>query len=318
MDSLTNAKVLIIDDDRTVLLLIQKFISKFGYEIFIETNSKLALQKIKDIQPDLIILDMEMPDLSGLDLLKLIQKEDTLKTIPVIFLSANEKVSAKILAFDSGAADYLVKPVHLRELEIRIKTQIRIAEDQRKIAAYVKKMEELANERAAQLMHADRLATLGTLAAGVAHEINNPATFISGNIQVLKTYFDFSMPLLKEASDISGTASKYKAIVQEVPKIFAEMSEGIARISQIVMALTAYSRKDDSLDEIFDLKKIDTRCPDFYPKGNQAYHIGRRPSRITGLYSWKLPPNHTGFDQFADQFGRCPGKKRIPRDRYSN
>jgi two-component system, NtrC family, sensor kinase len=240
---LTKPRIMIIDDDPSIILIIKKFIGNFGYSIFTEMDSLKALESVRTANPHLILLDIEMPGLNGFQVLEKLKMDESLKTIPVIFLSSDEKISSKIKVFEAGAVDYLVKPVHLRELEIRIKTQIRLAENKQKLEQYAHDMEKLAQERAAQLIHTDRLSTLGTLAAGVAHEINNPAAFIMTNLKALESYCSFIQPHIEKIAEERPAETQYNMILKEMPKVFDDMRSGVERISSIVNTLTDYSRK---------------------------------------------------------------------------
>ncbi len=246
-------RIMIIDDDPAIILIIKKFIGKFGYHIFTEEDSLNALESVKKAAPNLILLDIEMPGMNGFQVLDQLKADENLKNIPVIFLTSDEKISSKVKVFEAGAADYLVKPVHLRELEIRMKNQIRLADNQLKLEQFAHEMEALAQERAAQLVHTDRLSTLGTLAAGVAHEINNPATFIMTNLKVLENYYAYMEPYIKQIEKENPAETRFNAILNEVPKVFKDMRSGVERISIIVNTLTDYSRKREHYSETINL-----------------------------------------------------------------
>jgi len=110
-------------------------------------------------------------------------------------------------------------------------------------AEYTEQMETLAEERARQLVHSDRLATLGVLSAGIAHEINNPIAFVSGNIRNLETFWPSIREVLISQPGYEND-SQLSYICAEVPTMCQEMQKGIERIARIVDGLKTYARKE--------------------------------------------------------------------------
>lgn len=117
----------------------------------------------------------------------------------------------------------------------------------KKLHEYADEMEELAEERSKQLIQADRLVILGTMSAGVAHEINNPNTFIGANIQILEKLWKTCLQaLIEEGSKAKSGDKKLKFASEEIPKMIESMKEGSKRISTIVNSLKGFSRKTDA------------------------------------------------------------------------
>jgi len=116
------AKILIIDDDINTTQLMKNILTKEGYEsssINISTN---ALPSAISINPDLILLDLMMPDIDGVELCKVLHSEQNLSSVPIIFFSAMGDIENKVAAFKAGASDYITKPIHIEEFKLRIKT----------------------------------------------------------------------------------------------------------------------------------------------------------------------------------------------------
>ncbi|ETR70969.1 MAG: hypothetical protein OMM_08421 [Candidatus Magnetoglobus multicellularis str. Araruama] len=107
---------------------------------------------------------------------------------------------------------------------------------------YAAELEQMVDDRTRQLVHADRLATLGTFSAGMAHEINNPNTFIAGNVQVLQLYWQAAEPILNKYvhEDTTGRLAK---MTHQIKHVFDDMLEGSRRISTIVNSLKTYARQ---------------------------------------------------------------------------
>jgi DNA-binding response OmpR family regulator len=115
-------KILIIDDDEKMNGLLQNYLSGFGFEVASSTHPSSGLQRIRTWHPDLIILDIMLPDMDGFAVLREIRKE---QEIPVIMLTARGDITDRIVGLELGADDYLPKPFEPRELVARIQTIMR-------------------------------------------------------------------------------------------------------------------------------------------------------------------------------------------------
>lgn len=113
---------MLIDDDHDVLLLNQKYFQRAGYEVSVHENAENAIEALKSLHPDCILLDVMMPGINGFEALKHIR---AYSQAPVIFLTGRDSEDDKINGLLSGAEDYIVKPYSLRELSARIQVQLR-------------------------------------------------------------------------------------------------------------------------------------------------------------------------------------------------
>lgn len=116
------AKILIVDDEQKLLDMIAAYLVKEGYDVVTALYGEAALSQFETDQPDLIILDWMLPDISGIDILKEIRKTSM---IPVIMLTAKADEVDKLVGLELGADDYITKPFSLRELSARIKIPLR-------------------------------------------------------------------------------------------------------------------------------------------------------------------------------------------------
>lgn len=115
-------KILIIDDDARLVENVQTYLKDFGFRIEAAFNGMEGLEKVRDFQPDLVILDLMMPKIDGLEVCREIRKESA---IPIIMLTARGEESDVVAGLEVGADDYLTKPFSLRELAARIKARLR-------------------------------------------------------------------------------------------------------------------------------------------------------------------------------------------------
>ncbi|HTI10847.1 MAG TPA: response regulator [Puia sp.] len=112
-------KILVAEDEPILLKTIELRLKKDGHEVITSVNGREALEKIEELQPDLIIADIMMPFASGLEIVAMVKKKAL--TMPVIILSAMEQENVVLEAFQLGADDYITKPFSLNELSVRVK-----------------------------------------------------------------------------------------------------------------------------------------------------------------------------------------------------
>jgi len=117
--------VLVIDDSPEVLAVVAARLRPEGYRTLVASTWELGLDLAADAQPDLILLDVEMPEMSGLDVCRRLKANPRTSSIPVIFLTAHDDVALKVHSFDLGAADYMTKPFHPAELRARVRVALR-------------------------------------------------------------------------------------------------------------------------------------------------------------------------------------------------
>lgn len=122
-------KILVVDDEFDVTELLSYNLRRRGFVVRSLNDPRRALEAVKDFVPDLIVLDIMMPDLSGLQVCRLVRQESALKSIPIIFLSAKTEESDRIEGFESGADDYVCKPFSPKELMLRVSAVLKRASD---------------------------------------------------------------------------------------------------------------------------------------------------------------------------------------------
>src|SRR6516162_8973850 len=121
----TMKKIILIEDDSDLFALLQYNLEKEGFSLSGQHTGKGAIELCRQVRPDLILLDIMLPDSDGLDICKGIRKDPDLAAIPVIFLTARASETDRIVGLEIGANDYVVKPFFVRELIARIKLQFR-------------------------------------------------------------------------------------------------------------------------------------------------------------------------------------------------
>ncbi len=121
------SKILVVDDDDRNLRLIEALLVPEGYEVVLTHSGEEGLEKIREARPDIVLLDIMMPGMSGYDVLRVVRQQSN---IPVIMLTAKKEVADAVESFHLGADDYVRKPFKKSELLSRIKVKLRRAESE--------------------------------------------------------------------------------------------------------------------------------------------------------------------------------------------
>lgn len=257
-----NPTVLIADDDAVSRVFLERTMAKLGYRTVSAVDGAEADRALQGADvPHLAVLDWEMPGLSGPEVCRRVRARKDQGYTYVILLTARRGSNELDQAFDAGVDDFLTKPLDTGTLRHRLAVGVRVITSERQLickqeelARVVRNLESMAQERARQLIHTERLATLGTLAAGVAHEINNPATFISGNLRILQDCW----PVVDQALAMYGTApdsdrEQAEFVREEFPQMITGAMTGVDRILKIVCGLRSYAHRGSDLVAPVDL-----------------------------------------------------------------
>ncbi len=234
--------VLIVDDNPSNLTILSAHLKNASYKVLFAKNGTRAIDIAREAKPELILLDIMMPDMDGFETCTRLKKDESTREIPVLFLSALDDTESKIRGFEVGGVDYISKPFEHEELHARVNTHITLSRIRRENARYANEMEQLAQQRAKELVHAERLATLGTLSAGIAHEINNPLTYTLSGANLISQLWEDISPFLNRHA---GDDSKVDYAAKKIPKMIENMIDGTQRINGIISSLKAYARKEE-------------------------------------------------------------------------
>jgi CheY-like chemotaxis protein len=207
-------RILLVEDDGDLRATLAEVLEDEGFTVAIVGNGRAALETLRrDTPPDLILLDLMMPEMDGWQF-RMAQREDArISDVPVVVFSAD--ASPKAAAIDAQL--FLPKPVDTRRLVRGLRDTLRAA-------------------RLRRAAEADRLTALGVLAAGMAHEINNPLTWLISNLQLARE----KVPRLLEPDAVPPPAE----CLPEVEEMLRDAEEGAHRIGEVVRQVHTFSRPE--------------------------------------------------------------------------
>ncbi|MDD4734661.1 MAG: response regulator [Kiritimatiellae bacterium] len=233
-----NPVVLLVDDEPANLAILIETLQDFC-DLIIAKNGREALERAAGEKcPDLILMDVQMPVMSGYEACANFKANARTAAIPVIFITVLSDEEDETRGFELGAVDYITKPFSPAVVRARVQMQMELKKHR-------DHLEALAEARAQQLIHAERLATLGSLSAGIVHEINNPLAYISLSAEMMQRELDTCFPSLIQAVEGQAEATEdMLSFLRNAQNFMTTMSEGVERVTGIMKSMKNFSRRD--------------------------------------------------------------------------
>ncbi len=218
-----SVRVLVIDDEPDMRRFLVSILSD-QYRVLQAPDGVSGLRIAREQQPDLVLLDLMLPGMDGLDVCRALRKHDRTQDVKIILLTARVDEAAKIEALERGTDDFLTKPFSTIEVKTRIKALLRTAALQKDLHDQNHQLKQTLSQLKAtesQLVQSEKMNALGSLAAGLLHEINNPLNYTMAALQ-----------LLQESVDASD---------EDTADTLHDIDQGMQRIRNIVTDLRAFA-----------------------------------------------------------------------------
>jgi CheY-like chemotaxis protein len=167
--------ILVVDDQPINIKLLERKLQRENLDVLTAANGKECLDVVSRVTPDLILLDVMMPEMDGIETCERLKKNPSTNSIPIIFITARSSKEGKLEGLNVGAVDYITKPIDLDETLARVKTQLRLQE------AYHDNL-----DLQKRLGESRRAAAVGAVTQGVAHNLNNLLGVVVGYLDLLK------------------------------------------------------------------------------------------------------------------------------------
>lgn len=251
--------LLVVEDDIVTGELLKKVLTKAGYNVTHKIKGTDALEAIASSAFRIILTDWIMPEMDGPTLCRYIRELDIPYYIYIILLTAKDSKEDAVIGLESGADDYIIKPFDNHELKARIRAGRRLVE-----------LEDANRNTQNKLARSEKLAAVGHLAAGVAHEINNPIGFINSNLNTLNGYMtdmramidcyrelakklELSIGQKKLHADLPHMVKQSMAmedkydiefIVEDADELVNDCTEGVERIKSIVHEMRYFAHPE--------------------------------------------------------------------------
>jgi signal transduction histidine kinase len=188
-EQLKNASILIVDDTIYNIQLLSLMLIRQGYKVEQAASGLEALEKVKQKLPDIILLDIRMPDISGYEVCSRLKANSLTRDIPIIFISSIEETSDKVEAFSVGGVDYISKPFQLIEVLARIETHLRLCSLQKKLQEQNEQLQSATDLLSRSLKQERELSQMKSdFISVVSHEFRTPLTTIQSASELLEYY----------------------------------------------------------------------------------------------------------------------------------
>jgi signal transduction histidine kinase len=212
-----NASVLIVDDTIYNIQLLSLMLIRQGYKVYQATSGLEALDKVNEQLPDIILLDIRMPDINGYEVCTRLKSNPITKDIPIIFISSIEEPSEKVEAFSVGGVDYISKPFQLIEVLARIETHLRLCSLQKKLQEQNEQLQLSAEVLSRSLKHERELSQMKTdFISVVSHEFRTPLTTIQSASELLEYYEWTKEEKVEQLHQIQSEVKHMTALMEDV------------------------------------------------------------------------------------------------------
>lgn len=242
----SSPNILVIDDVSSNLIVLTEMIRKAGYIARPVASAKQAVNAIEALLPDLILMDISMPEIDGFVFCTILKKNANTRDIPVIFISALDSIESKIKGFQAGAVDYITKPFDMDEVKLRIHTHIELYKTRHELEIYNKKLYLIINDQLRKISEKQK-SIMKALAKLMAKRDNNSALHMEN---VGKNSKLLAMSLQMSPQYISQITNSFVEAI--------ELAASLHDIGKMIISNNILQKKNNILPEEIELVKTHT------------------------------------------------------------
>ena len=213
-------RILVVDDQPINVQLLKRKLEREGMQVIAAYTGKEAITLVEDEKPDLILLDVMMPDMDGIEVCQILQANPDTKSIPVIFITARTSKEGKLEGLNVGAVDYITKPIDLDETLARVQTQLRFVAINRELIDLQRRLSE-----------ARRAATIGAVTQGIAHNLNNLLGVVIGYLDLIQASSDKPDLVRRNARHAEDAVSRIVNIVKQLSSLVVKTRLPLTKVS---------------------------------------------------------------------------------------
>ncbi len=229
--------ILVVDDTPANLQLLSGMLKERGYKVRPVPNGKLALQAAKSAPPDLILLDINMPEVDGYEVCTQLKRDERTRDVPVLFISALNETIDKVLAFGVGGVDYITKPFQFEEVDARVAAHLKLRRLQLDLATRNQELQR-TNAELRQLQELrDNLTQM------IVHDLRSPLTGVFGTFEIIADEADKLLPTSKEMLKLSrGALDQILSMINSLLDV-SKIEAGELQIQRCDCDLVALARE---------------------------------------------------------------------------
>jgi two-component system, sensor histidine kinase and response regulator len=233
-------KVLVVDDQPINVQLLRRKLEREGMDVRTAFSGQEALDQVAQDKPDLVLLDVMMPDMDGIEVCQHLQANEETRTIPVMFITARSSKEGKLEGLGVGAVDYITKPIDLDETLARVQTQLRVV-------AINREMMDLQR----RLVEARRAATIGAVTQGIAHNLNNLLGVVIGYLDLIKAYPDKPALVSRNAQHVEEAVHRIVSIIKQLSSLVVKARPPMEKfkLSQLLAGGVARYQQEHNISQ---------------------------------------------------------------------
>jgi signal transduction histidine kinase len=231
-------RILVVDDNAVNRSMLSEHVTHLGHAVAAAENGRVALERLRAEPFDLVLMDVLMPEVTGFEVLRTMRADQRLRQIPVIMISGLDELDSIVRGIEEGAEDYLSKPFDPVILRARIGASLekkRLRDAERRRAEELERALQQLKAAQDRLVEQQKLASLGSLTAGIAHEIRNPLNFVT----------NFAQLAVELVGEVQGMLAGQPGRLE--PATLAEVEDLLGQLKQNVGKIYEHGRRAEAI-----------------------------------------------------------------------